>query len=257
MRSDPTESSPATSKGAPFLSAYWKYLAMLNYEVTDSLLKPYLPQGTELDSWHGRVYVSLVGFLFLDTKVLGISLPFHKHFEEVNLRFYVRRKVLNEWRRGVVFIRELVPKRAIAAVARYVYNENYAAVPMSHSLRFSDAAETFPTSVQYRWGKAASQMGIEIECSGAPRESERGSEAEYITEHYWGYTKQRDGSTLEYQVTHPRWRLWAAHHARLHGEPRQYYEEHFSEVLTGVPQSAFLAEGSTVTVHQGKKLSEQ
>ena len=76
----------------PFLTARWRYLAMLNYEVPPEALAPLVPAGTELDSWQGKTFVSVVGFLFLDTRVLGIAIPGHRDFEEVNLRFYVRRK---------------------------------------------------------------------------------------------------------------------------------------------------------------------
>ena len=119
-----------TNHGSVFLQAEWRYLAMLNYEVNPSVLSPFVPAGTELDSWNGRTYASLVGFMFLKTRVRGLAIPFHQNFEEVNLRFYVRRKATEEWRRGVVFIKELVPRALIAFVARKVYNENYIALPM-------------------------------------------------------------------------------------------------------------------------------
>jgi len=69
---------------ATFLNAQWKNLIMANYEVNPAVLGKYLPYKTELDTWNGRHYVSLVGFMFLDTKVLGIKIPFHVNFEEVN-----------------------------------------------------------------------------------------------------------------------------------------------------------------------------
>jgi Uncharacterized conserved protein (COG2071) len=112
-----------------FLTAEWRALAMLNYEVDASLLRHFVPAGTELDCWQGKTLVSLVGFRFLKTRVLGIPIPFHRNFDEVNLRFYVRRAEATEVKRGVVFIREIVPRRAIAAVARAFYNERYLALP--------------------------------------------------------------------------------------------------------------------------------
>ncbi len=53
-----------TDRSKVFLTAEWRYLAMFNYEVPPELLAPLVPRGTELDSWQGKVYVSLVGFLF-------------------------------------------------------------------------------------------------------------------------------------------------------------------------------------------------
>src|SRR5688500_10577936 len=107
---------------------------MLNYRVAPELLRPHVPAGTELDTWNDAVHVSVVGFLFRDTRVLGIPVPFHRRFEDVNLRFYVRREVDGEVRRAVTFLRELVPRRAIATVARLAYAEPYTALPMRHRL---------------------------------------------------------------------------------------------------------------------------
>jgi uncharacterized protein YqjF (DUF2071 family) len=85
-----------------FLTAEWQHLVMLNYEVDAGLLVPFVPAGTELDDWKDKIFVSLVGFLFLNTKLLGfLPIPMHSNFEEVNLRFYVRRhtgaKSEEEW----------------------------------------------------------------------------------------------------------------------------------------------------------------
>src|SRR4030081_1783521 len=119
---------------AKFLTADWRYLAMLNFEVDRSILAQYVPRGTELDDRNGRHYMSLVAFLFLDTHVLGLPALFHQNFEEVNLRFYVRRRVGSEWRSGVVFIREMVPLFLVAETARLTYNEPYRTVPMQNTI---------------------------------------------------------------------------------------------------------------------------
>ena len=125
---------------------------MLNYRVAPELLRPYIPAGTELDCWNGATYLSIVGFLFRDTRVLGVPVPLHRHFEEVNLRFYVRRTVGSDVRRAVTFIRELVPRRAIATVAKLTYNEPYRALPMRHRLGPLDAATGAPSLVEYARG---------------------------------------------------------------------------------------------------------
>ena len=96
---------------------------MANYEVSPEILKKYLPYKTELDVWNGQCYASIVGFQFLETQVLGIKFPFHTNFDEVNLRFYVRYNDNGEWKRGVVFIKEIVPKVMITFVANTLYNE--------------------------------------------------------------------------------------------------------------------------------------
>jgi uncharacterized protein YqjF (DUF2071 family) len=96
----------------PFLTASWRYLAMLNYVVDPRIIAPLVPPGTEIDLENGESFISVVGFLFLDTRLLGLRIPLHRNFEEVNLRFYVRRKSAETWRRGVVFIRALVHSTA-------------------------------------------------------------------------------------------------------------------------------------------------
>src|SRR5258708_6640038 len=168
------------------LPAKWRSLAMLNFEIDGAVLRPHVPRGTELDSFAGVVYGSLVGFLFLKTRVLGAPIPGHQNFEEVNLRFYVRRKAEGEWRRGVVFVKEIVPRRAIAAVARGLYGENYVSMPMSHTIKGN--------RVEYRWG-AGNRLSVETE--GQPHLAAPGSLEEFITEHYWGYSKR-----FEYRVEH-------------------------------------------------------
>jgi len=179
-----------------FLTAEWKNLLMLNYAVDPSLLEPFVPAGIELDAFKGKTYLSLVGFEFNRTRVLGFAVPFHQSFEEVNLRFYVRRGS----KRGVVFIRELVPKYAVAAVARLLFKENYSCVPMSHRIEAG--------KVEYAWKLGSDRCVMSIESEGESFVPPEGSLSQFITEHYWGYTTQKGGGSLEYEVQHPPWRVW-------------------------------------------------
>ena len=229
-----------------FLTAEWRHLAMLNYEVDSKILAPFIPRGTELDFWNGKCFVSVVGFLFQNTRVLGIPIPFHRNFEEVNLRFYVRRKADDGWRRAVVFIKELVPRFAIAFVARVFYNEPYIALPMSHRIETNFAA--------YFWEFNGGENFLKVAVHGDAQSLIEGSEQEFITEHYWGCTAQRDGSTLEYRVEHPRWRAWDAQKAELHCDVAALYGKQFCEALSQPPSSAFLAEGSEIKVYKGVRL---
>jgi uncharacterized protein YqjF (DUF2071 family) len=178
---------------------------MVNYEVDPALLAPLVPRGTELDPWNGRTFVSVVGFRFLDTRVLGVAIPGHRDFEELNLRFYVRRKSEDGWRRGVVFVKEIVPRRAIAWVARVLYNENYVAAAMRHEVRREPNGGPSVRSAAYEWFHANRWNRVSVECPGAPYVPADDSEETFITEHYWGYARQRNGGTVEYQVEHPRW----------------------------------------------------
>jgi uncharacterized protein YqjF (DUF2071 family) len=235
-----------------FLTAEWRYLAMLNYPIDPAALASRVPAGCELDTWDGRHYVSVVGFQFLDTRVLSIPVPFHRNFEEVNLRFYVRREVAGTWRRGVVFVKELVPRWAIAAVARAVYGENYEALPMRHTR--GPATQSGVTALRYEWRRSGSWEGLTVEFSGSPTTPAEDAEEAFITEHYWGYSRQRDRATVEYQVEHPRWRVWRADSASLSCDASSLYGPEFASALTGPPSTAFVADGSAIVVRRGRRL---
>ena len=227
----------------PFLTANWRYLAMVNFAVDPDILAPLLPGGTELDFHEGQTFVSVVGFLFLDTRVFGLPIPLHRDFEEVNLRFYVRRKNVDDWRRGVAFVRELVPKRAIAIVARAFYGEPYSALPMRHRLEHRDGQ----LLAEYEWRRGARWETLALTATGEPQKSGHGSHEEFITEHYWGYTRLKSGVS-EYRVEHPRWKIWAAETTRFEADVATLYGPQFVEPLTASPVSAFIAEGSAVEV---------
>jgi len=226
-----------------FLTAEWRYLLMLNYAIDPALLRPWVPRGTELDFFNGCTFVSLVGFRFLRTRVCGVGFPWHRDFEEVNLRFYVRCKAGDEWRRGVVFIRELVPRRLIAFFARTLYGEPYLALPMRHSIQHSETG----LRVEYAWRRGQKWESLHAAAEGPSQEITPGSEEEFITEHYWGYTARGEGCS-EYQVEHPRWRVWPARVAGFNADVGALYGPAFVEALSAPPCSAFIADGSPVVV---------
>jgi uncharacterized protein YqjF (DUF2071 family) len=235
----------------PFLTAEWRSLVMLNWEADPAALRPLVPRGTELDEWNGTLYASLVGFMFLDTRVMGIAIPFHRSFEELNLRFYVRRRGPEGWRRGVVFVKEVVPRFAIAAVARVLYNENYVAMRMAHHIRdVGDAGQ----SIAYTWHDRGPTGSLGATTEGLPSPLAEGSEAEFITEHYWGYAAQRDGGTVEYRVEHPSWRVWTPSSTRLKCDFGAMYGARFVEMLSPEPRSAYVAEGSPIVVRRGVRI---
>jgi hypothetical protein len=222
---------------------------MLNFVVDPRLLASLVPPATEIDFENSETFLSVVGFLFLDTRVLGLPLPLHRDFEEVNLRFYVRRKSADTWRRGVVFIRELVPRRAIATVARVFYGENYVALPMKHQIDHVD----LKLSVDYSWRRGSKWESLSMRASGEPQSIPAGSHAEFITEHYWGYTCVRAGCS-EYRVEHPRWKVWNAENFEFSADVAELYGQQFVEPLTAPPRSAFIADGSPITVERREVL---
>lgn len=237
-----------------FLTAEWRHLAMINYEIDPGALLPFVPRGAELDAWDNRTFVSVVGFLFLNTRILGLPIPFHRNFEEINLRFYVRRRGPEGWRRGVVFVKEIVPRWAIATVARVVYNENYVARRMSHRIDLKDGTIAGNGSVEYEWREREKLNRILVRTVGEAQPLVVGSEEEFITEHYWGYAAQRDGGCIEYRVEHPSWRVWQTSEAEFDCDVKRVYGDQFVEPLSARPVSAFVAEGSPVTVRRGVRI---
>jgi uncharacterized protein YqjF (DUF2071 family) len=234
-----------------FLSAEWRDLVMLNYEVEPGLLNPYVPPGTTLDSYQGRTYVSLVGFRFCHTKLLGrIPVPFHVNFDEVNLRFYVHRKEGLDDRRGVVFIAEVVPRCAIATTARLLYGENYKYLPMRHRIE----AEKSSARAEYQWQIGDHWCTLSAQTVGVSAQPQEGSLEQFITEHYWGYSALRTGGCVEYHVSHVPWQVRATTQAGFEGEAGTLYGYELATVLRRPPDCAFVADGSPVVVFRGNRI---
>jgi hypothetical protein len=234
----------------PFLSAEWRNLLMANYEIDQGILKPYLPCHTELDTFNSIHYVSLVGFLFRNTKVRGIGFPLHRTFEEVNLRFYVRYKENKKWKRGVVFMKEIVPRRMITFVANSLFREKYATHAMTHLWNERDD----DLQIEYQWKVENEWNYIKAIAQKEPFCIRENSEEEFITEHYWGYTYVNQNCTGVYEVQHPKWRVHQVKSYDIKCSGGKLYGKDFEEILNQKPLSVFLAEGSPIKVMSGSKI---
>jgi uncharacterized protein YqjF (DUF2071 family) len=234
-----------------FLKARWTNLLMVNYEVDPEILKPYLPAYTVLDLWQGKALVSMVGFLFEDTRVLGLKWPFHINFEEVNLRFYVKHFDDKEWKRGAVFVSEIVPKHLIAIIANNLYKEQYTALPMRNSIK--PVADNY-TDFLYEWKLKGrwNKLGATVSDTSSPIQP--GSPEEFIFEHYWGYNSWGDSVTMEYQVEHISWLVNQVKNAVFDADIEALYGKAFVPYLSIKPYSAFFAKGSAISVRMGAKL---
>ena len=221
-----------------------------HYEVNPEVLKAYVPAGTELDFFEGKCYVSLVGFMFLNTKLLGVKIPFHKNFEEVNLRFYVKHKVGNEIKRGVVFIKEIVPKRALTFVANTIYKENYVTLPMSH--KWEENKSTF--SIEYSWELHKKLNYIKVISDKNGVEIRKHSKTEFIAEHYWGYSKGSKKETTEYEVKHIKWKNYLVKEFQVSVDFEANYGLDFCFLNNKKPDSVMLLEGSEISVENKKTI---
>ena len=231
-----------------FLKAEWRKLAIANYEIERTVLDPFTPKGTELDLYRGKCFVSLVGFMFLHTKLLGLKIPLHTNFEEVNLRFYVKRFDNAVWKRGVVFIKEIVPKSALTFVANTIYKENYETLPMGHTWEVCEQNRT----VAYKWKKEGIWQNFLVRSEVTPSVIEPESETEFITEHYWGYARVDQATTNEYEVTHPKWMQYKVHDFEVDVDFGSVYGKAFDFLNERSPSSVMLAEGSKITVESKK-----
>ncbi|HLI77693.1 MAG TPA: DUF2071 domain-containing protein [Acidobacteriaceae bacterium] len=273
----------------PFLSAQWRKLIMAQYEVAPEILQRRLPQGLELDLYHGRCFVSLVGFLFDRVRLLGVPVPFHTRFEEVNLRYYVRRPMPDgSFRRGVVFLSEIVPKPAITLVARTLYGEAYSTAPTCHAwglvgsdpLRkapraarhrtrkhFREMAQQQPTAkeavpwqasrceVEYEWKHRGLWQRVGVRAENSLQPIPQGSIEEFITEHYWGYAPRRGGGTTEYAVEHRRWEVYPVQEHRVACDFGSLYGAEFADLAGRVPDNVLLAEGAPVVIRWGGSIA--
>jgi len=233
-----------------FLHAEWRKLAMANYPIDADALRRFLPAHTELDTWQGDAYVSLVGFQFKEVRVRKLRIPFHTQFPEVNLRFYVRYKEGHQWKRGVVFIREIVPLPAVSFVANTLFKERYIALPM----RYVEVVDGPVLRAAYHWRYRGRWNGLAIKAASVSRPMEEGSQEEFITEHFWGYAQAGAGRTNEYQVAHPRWEVYPVNQYHIDCDFGRLYGPEFGVLRERKPQSVFLAEGSTISVYSKKRV---
>ncbi|MBC8755722.1 DUF2071 domain-containing protein [Kordia sp. YSTF-M3] len=235
-----------------FLTAEWRKLVFINYTVAPEILQEYVPKGTFLDSYDGKCFVSVIGFMFKNTKVLGCKMPALHTFEEVNLRFYVKREENGVWKRGAVFIQEIVPKRLLSFVANTVYHEHYITRPMSHEWNIT--SET--VAISYAWKNKQQTQSIAVTTKNNPVPFPENSEIEFISEHYFGYTKYSNSKTFEYEVTHPKWLYYKADDYKLNLDFELNYGEKFAHLTNTKPYSVFLMEGSKITVEPKKSLTK-
>ena len=227
-----------------FLNAMWENLIMANYAIDPKVLLPYLPNGVELDFYNGETYVSLVGFLFKNTRIFQIRIPGLGTFEEINLRFYVTRKEGNKVKRGVVFINETVPNKVVAFIANSLYNEHYTAVPTKHEWNINAKNK----NIKYQWKIHKKWNSISVIAGVEKRPMAKGSLEEFIFEHYYGYSMINKSTTEEYKIEHPSWQINDVIHYNINCDFEKFYGKDFDFLNTANPKNVIIAEGSSIAV---------
>jgi len=217
---------------------------MANYAVEPQMLQPYLPKGVELDLYEGEAYVSLVGFMFKQSRIFNIPIPLMGTFEEINLRFYVKRKTAEGYRRGVVFINETVPYKPVAWLANKLYKEHYIAIPTNNNIVIGEDTKL----IQYDWKMGQTWNHMKVKASTLQREMDRGSLEEFIFEHYFGYTRIDENRSQEYRINHPRWMVNDVLEAFVDCDFAAMYGKAFAHLSAKVPTSVIIAEGSAISV---------
>jgi uncharacterized protein YqjF (DUF2071 family) len=229
---------------AIFLKAKWENIIMANYPVAAETLKPFMPKGVELDLYHNKAYVSLVGFMFKKSKLFQIPIPWLGTFEEINLRFYVVRKDADGIKRGVVFINETIPYKAVAWIANKLYKEHYTSISTKHSCKEEDKIKL----IEYQWQVNKNWNSISVEALIQNNAINQGSFEEFIFEHYFGYTKINKNTTEEYTIKHPSWKVNQVINSKINCDFNMMYGKCFDSLNLAVPDSVFIAEGSPVEV---------
>ncbi|CAN5709590.1 DUF2071 domain-containing protein [soil metagenome] len=233
-----------------FLSASWEYLAMFNYEVDPAILKEHLPPFTGIDYYDGKALVSVVGFLFNNTRVMGVKWPGHVNFEEVNLRYYIKHHDGNQYKRGVGFVSEIVPKYMIATLANRLYNEHYSVAAMHHSVSLENDLIT----VEYLWKQKDNWNTLNVKALPVLQDIKKLSAEEFIFEHYYGYNKLNENTTIEYSLKHPVWQVYPVTDYLINCDVEKLYGKAFVPFIQDQkPHSVFLAKGSEVIVRMPVK----
>lgn len=245
----------------PFLTARWTELLVLNFAVPSEVIARLAPPGTEPDLFDGHAYLSVLGFTFCDARFFGIGLPWQRQFEEVNLRYYVRRETELGTRRGVVFAREIAPQPLVATTARWLYNESYVTRRMRNSVQLAGPRLSAGDEIGYEWRTGPrghriwNRMAARV--AATPLLPAPGTLAEFIIEHYWAYTHQRDGGTSECRVAHRPWRVAPIENLEWNCDlDTTYGDSPIAEYLAAPPVSAFVADGSPVQVFRGRRLEK-
>tara|TARA_B100000809_G_scaffold118758_1_gene117075 strand:- start:46028 stop:46750 length:723 start_codon:yes stop_codon:yes gene_type:complete len=233
-----------------FLKANWLRLASANYIIDPAILDKHIPNGTLLEAHNGKHYVSLVGFRYCETRLLNIRVPYHHIFEEINLRFYVKREISpGNWRSEVAFAKLFFPKKALTLVAKYIYKENYETLNMRHS--WTEKENHLLTSYglhKKNW------HNFEIQSDKKSRKVASDSSEFFFSKHYWGTSQIDHRSSTVYEIEHPDWEAYDIVDSNVSFDFNTIFGSEFKHLTNTQPDSVHLFKGSEVIVNKKKNI---
>ena len=237
-----------------FVSAYWSDLILLSYAVPDRLLLPRIAP-FDLDYWDGQAYVSVVGFHFGKTRILGVPpgplLPNVANFAQWNLRTYVRRKVnevgsshAKQAAGGIVFLKEFVPSPMVTGLVRTLYNENYVTAPLSLTLQ----SEGNTLDVCYSLEVGGRKHTIAAKSVLAPSKLKAGSADEFFIERYWGSPGAYGNKVISFQIAHAPWNTYDISSCDVDADFGLLYGKDWEFLNNRKPDYAAWCDGSSVGI---------
>ncbi|WP_424494544.1 YqjF family protein [Salinimicrobium sp. GXAS 041] len=228
------------------LTAEWKNLVFANYTVPPQLIEKYLPAHTKPDFYNGKCYLSLVGFQFKNVKVANLKIPFNNDFEEINLRFYVKRFDGAKWRKGVIFISQIADKAALNTLANVLFQENYQKLVTKQHISEDDTS----INARYSWRFKDEWQHLEAKSGIVASPFQENSEEEFLMDRPWGYGKRNNEETNEYKVSHPDWPIFEVEEYSVKVDFSLLFGPEFNILSSATPKSVILAEGSTVSMEE-------
>lgn len=230
----------------PLITAAWTNIAVVTWEVEPDLLAPYVPPTLSLNLRDSMAFVSLVGLQFSNLRVRGVRVPGHQHFDEINLRFYVRKTGYQ----GVTFIREYAPRPLAALMARILYSEPYRAAPVRGRITADEA--TIVAGYEIDYGGRTSQFSLTGQ--RPPVRPDNTTLEHFLLEQHWGFTTTRGGQMMRYEVEHPVWHIYPIVSYTLDFDFAAVYGPKWAVLGESEPRSLVLATGSDVTISRPRRI---
>ena len=204
-------------------------------------MRAQLAPGVEPDRWNGKTHASLVALEMRDVRVRGWRIPGFTAHPQVNFRVYARHRA----HPAVVFVRELVPSRIIAAIGRLRYGEPFQTARISTRVMEGTADLT----VEYRFGPGAARYRVGVLAARDGAIPAATTFEHYLKERTHGCRTDRQGRVGTFRVEHPRWAVRKVMSVDYAVDFAALYGPQWDVLNHSRPVSTILAVGSNVSVY--------